>query len=863
MIFSKILQCLIFLIIDFYSLSQIVTASETGEKSIKETKSDIKVDQSKVRKKTSKAEKQQTEKTGTPVVNLTATSQDSIEAQIKAELKTLNSRQPSIHQQKPFVLIPQKAKAELTKKHNSLFVEIISEKEIAGVAAFSQGNIWYIALGGVTDVEILPYEEGLVQNFSKASIIKSDTGESIVKIHLNRQQAATIVQKPKGIELHFQHRYQTASCDDLIELPNTPQAPYRIRARFADRVIEFDDPETQNSFWVLTSEKPFREINEHSYPEFTLLGSQMGVAIHKISEVLDIDYSRRKISILSESGLSVSPRFPTETGIKLQSVFAEFNSVLAPTRIKALTHLASQAGSEVIQKNIELIWQYLGLGKVPEALALVNLLRESYPDILLMPTFRALDGITQLLLNRAEKAADLLEVLSYDPEPKFWYRLAVTSKNEFIDTDNLHNLVRYTDHFRLLPAPLQTRFQGLILQAAVLHKDSGVLDVFTQENFYPDDIFVQQLYKLATALTMLQNGQKDKAVKYLKNLEQNPISQRVSILAAFELVKIAGKDKTISPEEELATLNRLRFSWRGDFLEYYIARYYVQRLEEEKFYAKTLPILRSLIKYFPDQAHRDKLPEAMQKNLLDFFNQKPPPSLMESLSIFQEYGDLAPNNEQGDHIILKATGELVQLDLYQDALDILKKYIDKKFQDNAADTDRRKVLLYRIAAIELLTKDSQECLKVLAEITNPPSVIVDDIALLKAEALKQNGQIDEAIASLGETVQQLEKKAEFYFVREKWAEASASYQKVLEILDEKDKEHQAKCIYNMTLAYAVGNMKDKLETVKETYGEFMGETKYKDMFDFLTANTAFHGALTSTEFSKIDNFADNLKKVLS
>lgn len=868
MIFLKILQCLIFLSINFYAISQAGLASEAPAKSTKSSKSDAKVNQSTDKKDLPKAKKQLSKKAEVPEVNLTANSKASIETQIKAQLKELNSltKHPSgsqLQQQKPFVLIPQKAKASLSKKQNSLFVEIGSEKEITSVAAFSQGNIWYVALGGITEIEIAPYEQGLVQNLVETSAIKSNTGEAILKIAFKGEQTATFVRNPKGIELHFQYKYQTANCNDLIELPGTPQAPYRIRTRFADRILEFDDPITQNSFWVLTSEKPFREMNEHSYPEFTLLNSEIGVAIHKISEDLDIEYSRRKISVSSEAGLSVSPRFPNETGIKAQSIFSGFNSIFAPERVKALNRLASHAGTEAIQKNIELIWQYLGLGKVPEALALVNLLRESYPDILLMPAFRALDGITQLLLNRAGKAADLLEILSYDPEPKFWYLLAATSKNEFIDTDSLHNLVRYKDHFQLLPSPLQTRFQGLILQAAVLHKDSGVLDAFTEKKFYPNDVFVEQLYKLATTLTMLQNGQKDKAVKYLKSLAQNPISQRVATLAAFELVKLDGKDKTIKPEEELATLNRLRFSWRGDFLEYYISKYYVQRLGEEKLYAKALPVLRSLIKYFPDQAHRDKLPELMQKNLLDFFGQKPAPSIMESLSIFQEYGDLAPNNEQGDQIILKATGELVQLDLYQDALDILKKYIEKKFQDKAEDADRRQLLLYKIAAIELLAKDPQECLKVLEEITNPSNVIADDVALLKAEALKQNGQIDAAIASLGGTALQIEKKAELYFAKERWADAAASYQKALELLSETDKENRAKCIYNLALSCAAGNMNDKLESIRETHGVFMDETKYKDMFGFLTTSTAFNGALTSTEFGKIDNFTDNLKKVLS
>ncbi|WP_032112788.1 tetratricopeptide repeat protein [Candidatus Paracaedibacter symbiosus] len=852
MIFSKILQCLIYFGLILYPLSQ------AGAKPQAESKSTSSTPDKKREKPTKKA------KVGAAELNVTAaTAKDNIEEKIKAQLKDLNVLQPK-GSAKSVDLAPlprQLAKVELSKKHRSLAVDITPDKEIGSVAVFAQGSIWYLVLGGVTDIDIPSFDVNMIPGLVGIDSLKSETGEAILKIVFKSRQTPTVTQTSKGVSIDFQHKYQTINCNDLIQLPQKPQDPYCIRVRFSGNVVEFEDPATHHSFWVLTSEKPFRAINEYSYPEFTLLPSEMGVAIDKISEDLEIDYHRRKVSISLENGLSVSPRFPIESGITAQSIFGEFSSQKAPDRIIALNRLTSHASNQVLQKNIELIWQYLGLGKVPEALNLVNLLHESYPDIVLMPTFRALDGLTQLLVNRSSKAVELLDVLSYDPEPKFWYRLAAASKNEFIDTDSLHNLINYKAHFQLLPTALQARVQGLILQTAVLHKDNTVLETFSDKKFYPDDIFGQQLFKLAQAIIMLNDKQKNRAIKQLKALSQNLVSQRVATLAAFELLKVEEQEKTVKPEEILATLNRLRFSWRGDFLEYYISKHYVKQLEEQKQYAKALPVLRSLIKYFPEQAHRDKLPELMQKNLLDFFDKKPAPSLMESLSIFQEYGDLAPNNEQGDHIILKATGELVKLDLYQDALDILKKYLDKKLQDKTVSPDRKKLFLYKIAAIELLAKDPQECLRTLGGIKDPSKDIIDDVALLKAEALKQNGQIDAAISSLGETPLQIEKKGELYFTKQNWVESATKYQNAFELFPETDKENRSKCIFNLALCYALSNNKDKLNDLKETYRQLMDESKYKEMFNFLISDTAFSGALTSTEFSKIDNFADNLKKV--
>ncbi len=66
---------------------------------------------------------------------------------------------------------------------------------------------------------------------------------------------------------------------------------------------------------------------------------------------------------------------------------------------------------------------------------------------------------------------------------------------------------------------------------------------------------------------------------------------------------------------------------------------------------------------------------------------------------------------------------------------------------------------------------------------------------------------------------------------------------------------------NLALCYALQNNKDKLLSLKETYGTLMAESKHKNIFQFLTTDTTFSGALTSTEFGKIDSFADTLKKV--
>lgn len=790
-------------------------------------------------------------------------SSDIVTASIREQLQELNNpTRKVITPKKPIPIIKQEAKVTLTLKDDNLNVFITSPENIAGATVFAEGLNWYVVLAGVTDLTLEDYDATKLQNLQKTSTLKKEGLATILKISLKRKQTPEIIRNSKEIKLQFQNKPEISSGDDLIKLPKNPEDTYQIRVKGGYTSIPFEDKETNLNFWTLTMESPFRSISEHSYPQFILLESVLGFAIQEISEDLTIEYKRRKINITSENGLSVSPQLLPHMEIKPQSIFTEFNFDTANKRIVGLNRYIQSNNPDNLEKSIELIWQYLGLGKIPEALNMINIMKDRYPDLILIPTFRALDGLAQLLQNRVKKSENSLKVLNYDPEPTFWYLIAAASTNEFIDSESLHKLVNYKSHFMLLPLPLRIRLLAIILQTSILHKDTNVMESFINTNLKSQDIFLDQLIKLANALILLNHNHKEKAAKILDTLSRNPISQRVATISSFELLKLQKEQNKINSAEELAALNRLRFSWRGDFLEYYISKYYVNRLNTEKFYHKALPVLRGLTKYFPEQAHRDKLPKLMQQSLLDYFHQDSVPSLMESLSVFQEFGDIAPNSEEGDEIIIKATNKIMQLNLYQDAIDILNKYIEKKLPENVINEPRRNTFLYRIAAIELLSKKPKEALKTLQKITNPKGLIKDDLILIRAEALRQSGQPKEAMMILGETATQVEKKASFYFLDENWEEAASHYQKAMELFGEKDKENREKCIVNLALCLALQeNSKEKLATIREIYGSSMQNSKYKDIFNFLTTETSADMTLTSAEFSKIESFTDNLKKI--
>lgn len=759
-------------------------------------------------------------------------------------------------------------------KDGSLKLDLYFKLGTPFFSIFSRDKTCYIVLSHPSDFEQDSYNAHDFGNLEGIYTLDIERG-LVIKVVFKNRQFPTIEydEKQDTIHLLFSNKPPIEERGDDIVLPKNNDKSFRVKQDNGRIDLDFYDDDSTH-LWAICASGENLPLRYHHYPEFNILESYQGLAFELISDELTTQFSNRKATITREDGLAVSPeRSADELEQKATSLFMDFDSKSAPEEVIRLSQLVVTR-PQPIREYFEMIFFYVGLYRVPEAIAIVNRLKESFSDIQLIPAFRAMEGLCQLFLDRCSKAEEVLEPLSYDPESKFWRTLAQVTKNYFLSSVESRHLPKFSKGLLLMPQSLRDSLLIKILLTGIHQRDDDILQVYTEPSFLPKSPIAMGYYKLAKVVSHLIQDQ-NYPLKELEDFKKFTFDPKIPVIAEFELIKLNPTASDQDPSAEFRNLEALCYRWRGDILEYQINAYLASRYLERKKYHLALPIYRRLIKYYEKNSHEDNLPQKMKTALISYFKQDPFPPILEALSVFQDYGDNAPNSEEGDDMILRATNPMVQLDLYEEALDIIKKYLESKCQEDATEDSsrvqhRKNNLLYRMGVIHFLNNQPKESLDVLNRIKDPKPSVHQEANLLKAECYNDLKKLPEALAVLEDTPNELIRKGALYFTHEKWEEAAVVYSQILDIR-EKDIEAvplelTQTVLLDLAICYASLKQVDQLKQLKDKYLSVIKDSKIHSALEFLTTDLSFdniHEISGSklSEITQVKSYADNLKKI--
>lgn len=741
-------------------------------------------------------------------------------------------------------------------------------------SVFSRDKSCYIVLSHPSDFEKTPYDANDYGNLEGIYPLDIERG-LVIKVVFKKLQFPKIEydEKQDTIHLLFSNKAPIEERASDIVLPKNNDKSFRVKQDNGRIDLDFYDDDSTH-IWAICASGENLPLRYRHYPEFNILESYQGLAFELISDELTTQFANRKASITRMDGLAVSPeRSGDESEQKFTSLFMNFDVKSAPEEISKLSQLVVTSPLP-IQEYFEMIFFSIGLLRIPEAMSIINRLKESFSDIQIIPAFRAMEGLCQLSLDRSSKAEEVLELLSYDPESKFWMTLAQATKNHFLSTVESGHLPKFSKGLILMPQSLRDSLLIKILLTGIHQRNDDILKAYTESSFLPKNPVAIGYYKLAKVISNLIQDQ-NYPLNELEDLKKFTFDPRVSVIAEFELIKLNPTAPDQDPSAEFRNLEALCYRWRGDILEYQINAYLASRYLERKKYHLALPVYRRLIKYYEKNSHEDNLPQKMKTALISYFKQEPFPPVLEALSIFQDYGDNAPNSEEGDDVIIRATNPMVQLDLYEEVLDIIKRYLeDKCKEDSSMDSSRvqhrKNALLYRMGVIHFLNNQAKESLNVLSEIKDAKPSVHQEANLLKAECYNDLKKLPEALAVLEGTPNELIRKGALYFTHEKWAEAAEVYSQILDIR-EKDKEAVPLemtqiVLLDLAICYASLKQADQLKHLKEKYLSLIKDSKIHSALEFLTVDLSIdniHEISGSklSEITQVKSFTDNLKKM--
>lgn len=612
------------------------------------------------------------------------------------------------------------------------------------------------------------------------------------------------------------------------------------------------DPEVGDELQIV----PVREAGDgvglrHAFPDFRLLVSMQGVAIVPVSDRVDVRPGDDRVIITAVGGLRLTDAsarnrvLEAGTGDDADRLFrfvewrhAELGDFEAAEQ-ELMTQVRLAKPADRNKARLEVARFYLAHALADRSVGIIDVVTGNAPEMERVPTLRALRGAARFIMgNIAGAELDLFDrELDSEPELELWRTAIRGAQGDTLSASiELQTAERFVQDY---PHALRTRFGFLGAELSLAANDPVAsefwLEVIGEADLTPAETDRRRVLAAGIAA---QNGEVDTAVT-LYDRTINGRDRLSRALAVLEKAELLLSEEDMSPAEAVEELDRLRYVWRGDTLEFRILR----RLGELELAAGKfrdgLRTLKRAASNFPEHPQAPKLADAMrgvfERLYLEGEADELPP--ITAIALFNEFRELAPAGGLGDAMIRRLADRLVAVDLLDQAAELLAHQVEFRLEGvEKADVG------VRLAMIQLLNRKPELALKALEDSVakDLPSALLNERRIAASRARTLLGDYGRALAGLrgltGEEVDLL--RAEIHWRAKDWSAAARVFSRLSgplpgpdDVLDDKRSRH----VLNRAVALALAGEPNRLAALETTHGAAMAETPFGADFRILTA----------------------------
>lgn len=663
----------------------------------------------------------------------------------------------------------------------------------------------------------------------------------------------------------------------------------------AKNVLDVKDPISGAVLKVVTVESSQSFSGAaRSFVDFDVLPSPIGLAIRPKVSDLNVKITDEGVEIYRDAGLSILSEDKVK-GIEKESFedrmassnaqrrlfnFDEWRmgglNVLNENENIILSGMKDLSESTQIENLITLAKMQLANGRGAEALGYLNFAQRQIPELVQNPEFLSYRGVAKAFDWKTDEAfRDLsASILEDYAEIDMWRAFVLADLGDWQQAFEIlpKDITAIQDYPPEVRNRLGVVLAEIFLRAGEVKKAEQLFDFMEKDEL---NLAHEAAMKYLQGEAARQNGQTDETIELWKELAEGG-DDLYRVKAGLALTRFLQTQDKIKPKEAIDRLERLRFAWRGDELEaqvnYWLGRTYF----ENEQYTKGLTIMREAASLVPGTILGERIAGDMSNMFTNFFLEEgnlEKTSPLDSVTLYEQFQELVPAGPQGNALISSLAEQMVQADLLDRAARLLSYQINHRLSgDEAARTATR------LAAINLIDKNPKDALLALNKATDiltglPEEIATRDrfeeISLLRARALSQNNQTDQALAILenlpkNPVVNRL--RADIAWTAGFWDDASYALEDV--ILDENisltrplDEEH-AMLILQRAVAQNLSGDRIGLANLREKYSDAMSQTDKTRLFDVVTrarqnSGLADRDTLLST-VAEIDLFADFL-----
>jgi tetratricopeptide (TPR) repeat protein len=670
----------------------------------------------------------------------------------------------------------------------------------AGAAVFRRGGAVWVVFDASATLDVSKAPRGLRQVGGVAAYRGADYAAVRIESPSNTPFFASAQGGTWTVTLGPGAQVEQAAQIRVVRDQAGGPAGLKAAVSGATKVIRLADPAVGDTLSVVTALGPAKGLpSRREFVQMALLPSAQGLAAESYIDDLAMSQDGDLVQIGRPAGLALSPASaaveraeatlgaPQPAGLPGLIDYENWPKTGSGGFLSRYNALLSAANDEAavgrdapVAARMALARFLVGSELSFEAIGVLNETARRNPSVMEDPEFRGLRGMARVMARRYKEAqADFsVPILSDDPSAALWRSYIAAQLAQWPEARTQFGAG--AEAFSRFSPVWKARFARSDAQAALALGDVNGADARIKLALMDKTDPMEELAtRLVQAEVVEAQGYKDRALRIYAAVAGSP-SEGLAAPATLRATKIRLETGKITPVQAANVFAGLRYRWRGDATELETIRALGHLYLSQGRYREALEALRGAGNRLPD------LPEALQLQadlaaafralFLDGAADGLEP--VQALAMFYDFRDLTPLGADGDLMVRKLVRRLVDVDLLDQAADLLKYQAE-----NRLDGVPRAQVSTDLAVIYLMDRRPEQALQAInaSRTTVLPTALNAERRLVEARALTGLGRYDHALEILerdtGRDAQDM--RAEVYWKQKNWAAAAGILEKSL------------------------------------------------------------------------------------
>ncbi|HYD27797.1 hypothetical protein [Brevundimonas sp.] len=584
-----------------------------------------------------------------------------------------------------------------------------------------------------------------------------------------------------------------------IDRDDTGKPALVARMAGATRAVWLTDPLVGDRFAAVTALAPGKGFGDRRRTiDLALLPTAHGLAVETAATDLTVHADGDLVTLSRPGGLTLSPpsaglaAAPAEGGAPVRArypglILAEWADVGHAGFSARYRQLQDAAAAEAnaaaddprapVEARLAFARFLVGSSLGYEAIGVLNAIVTKAPNMAGEPEVRGLRGAARASIGRFEEAqGDFASAaVAGDPASAVWRGYMASAAGDHVAARHAFAAgAKVVDAF---PAAWRARFGAAHALSALETGDLEAARALLAYSFSQNAPAADQLAaRLVQARLFELDGQSDRALAVYTAVGRAPLDA-VAVPAKLAVVRLSLARGALKPDAAAAALESLRWRWRGDATELAVIRQLGQLYLSQGLYREALTALKGAgpgLQRLDEAADiQADLGAAFRMLFLEGGADGLQP--VQALGLFYDFRELTPIGADGDEMVRRLARRLVDVDLLDQAAELLKYQVD-----NRLDGVAKAQVATDLATVYLMDRQPEAALQAIwgSRTTLLPSALNAERRALEARALAALGRYDHALEVLGSDAspESRDVRAEVLWKQEKWAAAAALYE---------------------------------------------------------------------------------------